>query len=121
MKFRSNGTFNGWWGSYGTEDGQFKNPEGVAVDSSGNVYVAYWNYNKIQKFGKYVPPVPDPVDPVVPPLPNTTTTAGRQTNPADGAITYQLNSMTAAEDVGSQYDHLMILREVTNYDLRTKP
>ena len=33
-------TFVTKWGSSGTEDGQFTYPFGVAVDSSGNVYVA---------------------------------------------------------------------------------
>jgi len=38
------------WGSQGSGDGQFNWPEGVAVDSSGYVYVAdEWN-NRIQKF-----------------------------------------------------------------------
>ena len=38
------------WGSYGTAAGQFYCPEGVAVDSSGNVYVADSGNNRIQKF-----------------------------------------------------------------------
>ena len=38
------------WGSGGSEDGQFRNPEGVDVDSSGNVYVAEPGNSRIQKF-----------------------------------------------------------------------
>jgi hypothetical protein len=38
------------WGSYGTGDGQFSFPYGVAVDGSGNVYVADTDNNRIQKF-----------------------------------------------------------------------
>jgi tripartite motif-containing protein 71 len=32
----------------GDEDGQFYGPGGIAVDSSGNVYVADTNNNRIQ-------------------------------------------------------------------------
>jgi len=45
------------WGSGGTEDGQFNAPRGIAVDSSGDVYVADGNNNRIQKFdsnGKFI-------------------------------------------------------------------
>jgi PKD repeat protein len=50
QKFSSDGKFKTTWGEYGNGDGQFRNPDGVAVDSSGNVYVAdNWN-NRIQKF-----------------------------------------------------------------------
>ena len=38
------------WGSKGTQNGQFKNPDGVAADSSGNVYVADGGNGRIQKF-----------------------------------------------------------------------
>ena len=38
------------WGTFGTGNGQLRNPTGVAVDSSGNVYVADYNNDRIQKF-----------------------------------------------------------------------
>ena len=64
------------------------------------------------------PPSPpsSPVTPIGPADPG-----GRISSPADGTITYQLNSSTSAEDPGSQYDQLMALQQTTNYDLRTRP
>lgn len=38
------------WGINGSGDGQFIYPYGVAVDSSGNVYVGDSGNNRIQKF-----------------------------------------------------------------------
>jgi len=38
------------WGTSGTADGQFLTPRGIAVDSTGNVYVAEGNGNRFQKF-----------------------------------------------------------------------
>lgn len=38
------------WGTYGTEEGQFYIPEGIAVDGSGNVYVADQGNERIQMF-----------------------------------------------------------------------
>ena len=43
-------TFVTKWGSSGTANGQFLGPIGVAVDSSGNVYVTDSHNNRIQKF-----------------------------------------------------------------------
>ena len=43
-------TFLTKWGSFGIGDGQFSQPEGIAVDSSGNVYVADYNNDRVQKF-----------------------------------------------------------------------
>jgi sugar lactone lactonase YvrE len=38
------------WGSYGRANGQFDLPRGIAVDSSGNVFVTDSRNNRIQKF-----------------------------------------------------------------------
>ncbi len=38
------------WGTYGSGDGQFTHPWGIAVDTSGNVYVAEPANHRIQKF-----------------------------------------------------------------------
>ncbi|MGA2791297.1 MAG: 6-bladed beta-propeller [Candidatus Bathyarchaeia archaeon] len=45
------------WGSPGAGNGQFSIPDGVAVDSSGNVYVADYQNSRVEKFtstGTYV-------------------------------------------------------------------
>ena len=38
------------WGSFGTNDGQFKSPNAVATDDFGHVYVTDFNNDRIQKF-----------------------------------------------------------------------
>jgi hypothetical protein len=43
-------TYVSQWGSYGSGNGQLSSPRGIAVDSSGNVYVADFNNDRIQKF-----------------------------------------------------------------------
>ncbi len=50
QKFTSEGAFLTKWGSWGEEDGQFEFPCGLAVDSSGNVYVTDPGNHRIQKF-----------------------------------------------------------------------
>ena len=42
--------FNTEWGSYGSGKGQFSFPEGIAVDSKGNVFVADTLNHRIQTF-----------------------------------------------------------------------
>jgi hypothetical protein len=42
-------------------------------------------------------------------------------NCVDTKISYQLNSLTTAESAGNQYDHLMALQALTNYDVRARP
>jgi len=43
-------TFVTKWGSQGSGDGQFQYPWGIAVDTSGNAYVADYYNHRIQKF-----------------------------------------------------------------------
>jgi DNA-binding beta-propeller fold protein YncE len=38
------------WGSQGTNNGQFDEPEGITIDSSFNIYVADFANNRIEKF-----------------------------------------------------------------------
>jgi len=52
-------TFVTKFGSGGTGDGQFFFPSGVAVDSSGNVYVSDSGNHRIQKFCKNQAPIAD--------------------------------------------------------------
>jgi sugar lactone lactonase YvrE len=40
------------WGAAGSEDGQFKFPQGIAIDTAGNVYVADSLNYRIQKFDR---------------------------------------------------------------------
>ncbi|MGE5599481.1 MAG: InlB B-repeat-containing protein, partial [Bacteroidota bacterium] len=47
----------GTWGGYGSGDGQFDQPRGVAVDAGGNVYVADYCNCRVQQFmadGTYI-------------------------------------------------------------------
>ncbi|WP_164913772.1 PKD domain-containing protein, partial [Methanoculleus taiwanensis] len=50
QKFTREGSFVTEWGSAGTGDGQFQDAKGIAIDDSGNVYVADFVVNRIQKF-----------------------------------------------------------------------
>ena len=52
QKFDADGNFILQWGSAGSTDGKFNNPQGIAVDrSSGSVYVVDTGNNRVQKFG----------------------------------------------------------------------
>ena len=48
--FDGDGTYQGQFGSEGTNDGQFDNPTGIAIDSDGNVHVSDSKNNRIQVF-----------------------------------------------------------------------
>jgi len=60
------------WGSQGIGDGEFYYPSGVAVDSSGNVFVVEKVNNRIQKFGEGSAP---------PMSPASTPTTGTEVRP----------------------------------------
>lgn len=53
------------WGTFGSGDGQFKNPRGISIDSSGDVYVADANNNRIQVFFWKDVPVVNPFPDIV--------------------------------------------------------
>ena len=52
QEFTNTGTFLTKWGSFGSGDGQFgsNSPTAVAVDASGDVFVADNGNNRVQKF-----------------------------------------------------------------------
>jgi tripartite motif-containing protein 71 len=50
LKFDANGELITTWGSKGTGDGQFKRPEDIVVDDSGNVFVSDTRNSRIQVF-----------------------------------------------------------------------
>ena len=54
QKFTTEGTLLAQWGSFGSGDGQFNDPRGVAVDAAGNIYVVDSVNQRVQKFG-YLP------------------------------------------------------------------
>jgi len=54
--FTSSGVLLTEWGGQGSGDGQFDQPDGVAVDSEANVYVLDTSNNRVQKFGNAVVP-----------------------------------------------------------------
>ena len=51
-KYTADGSFLTKWGSFGSENGNFTYPNGIAVNSSGYAYVADTDNNRIQVFTK---------------------------------------------------------------------
>lgn len=50
VKFDSSGNVITQWGSQGSSDGQFINPQDVGIDSAGFIYVVDTRNHRIQKF-----------------------------------------------------------------------
>ena len=48
QKFTSDGRFLTKWGIFGSKDGEFAFPKGIARDSAGNVYVVDFANHRIQ-------------------------------------------------------------------------
>ena len=48
--FTTDGRYLSQWGEEGSGDGQFNLPWGITLDAQGNVYVADWRNDRIQKF-----------------------------------------------------------------------
>ncbi len=52
QKFNSSGIYQAQFGGYGNGNGQFIYPQGIAVDTSGNIYVADTTNHRIQKLAE---------------------------------------------------------------------
>jgi hypothetical protein len=50
IKYTSTGGNLAYWGGSGRRPGEFDDPQGIATDAAGNVYVADTGNNRIQKF-----------------------------------------------------------------------
>ncbi len=50
QKFDRNGNFILLWGNFGTANGNFNNPTGIACDGKGDVYVCDTSNHRVQKF-----------------------------------------------------------------------
>ncbi|GIT02224.1 MAG: hypothetical protein CM1200mP27_08490 [Chloroflexota bacterium] len=48
--FDPQGRFILQWGSAGSRDGEFSQPQGLAIDGDGNVYVSEYGNSRIQAF-----------------------------------------------------------------------
>jgi hypothetical protein len=65
--FNSSGVFQSAFGSFGSGNGQFSVPFGIAVGSGGNIYVADTFNNRVQVFSPFTsPPGSTPQNPILP-------------------------------------------------------
>ena len=73
------------WGSMGNENGQFKMPKDIALDSNGNLFVVDSNGHRIQKFGSPIVPT---VEEVTSPVETTTeeSTSTEQTSQSSSSL-----------------------------------
>nr|NCS16718.1 6-bladed beta-propeller [Microcystis aeruginosa G13-12]NCT52052.1 6-bladed beta-propeller [Microcystis aeruginosa G13-03] len=58
--FDSGGAFQSTFGSFGSGNGAFDTPRGIAVGSGGNIYVTDTGNNRVQVFSQSQPPVSTP-------------------------------------------------------------
>jgi DNA-binding beta-propeller fold protein YncE len=54
--FNSSGVFQSTFGSFGSGNGQFISPSGIAVGSGGSIYVTDNNNDRVQVFSPTSPP-----------------------------------------------------------------
>ena len=50
QKFTLDGKYLGQFGSFGSGPGELNMPWGLGLDKDGNIYVADWRNDRIQKF-----------------------------------------------------------------------
>jgi DNA-binding beta-propeller fold protein YncE len=50
QKFNSSGVYQSQFGKKGTGNGEFESPQGIAIDSEGNILIADTGNNRIQEF-----------------------------------------------------------------------
>ena len=104
------------WGSYGSEDGQFSYPTSVAVDSSGNVYVADYSNYRIQKFA--------PAETLVPPAPAREITVDDNSGADFISIQEAVNNSVPGDTIivkpGTYTENVLVNVTGSNYKIRIK-
>ena len=55
VRFSSTGRVRVQWGSFGSGEGQFHTPQGIAVDRFGEIYVADSMNDRIQRYSPAAP------------------------------------------------------------------